>query len=140
MCHLLPVTCHSNWVFLCGGASHWRVCYEWDKQWKSCRSCLEKVALGRSRGQSDFLEGRSPKGMSDYPRDLPWANFQIFPKAFPLLVRLQASKNQSLCVPQELSEHILGFPQGSLTMLNPDFGFWIKKSGLSLGPSSFFGK
>ena len=52
------------------------------------------VVLGRSRGKSDFPEGRSPKGKSDYPRDLPWANFQTIPKAFPQLVRLQASKTK----------------------------------------------
>ena len=66
----------------------------WDKLWKSRRSCLEKFALGRSRGKSDFPEGRSPEGKSDYPRDLPWANFQTIPKAFPQLVRLQASKTE----------------------------------------------
>ena len=64
------------------------------KQCKSRRSCLEKFALGKSRGKSDFPEGRSPEGKSDYLRDLPWANFQNIPKAFPLLVRLQASKNK----------------------------------------------
>ena len=36
----------------------------------------EKFALGRSRGKSDFPEGRSLEGKSDYPMDLPWANFQ----------------------------------------------------------------
>ena len=66
----------------------------WDKQWKSRRSCLEKFSLGKSRGKSDFPEGRSPKGKSDYPRDLLWANFQTIPKGFPLLVRLQASKTE----------------------------------------------
>ena len=50
----------------------------WDKLWKSRRSCLEKFALGRSRGKSDFPKGRSPEGKSDYPRDLPWANFHSF--------------------------------------------------------------
>ena len=29
-----------------------------------------------------------------YPRDLPWANFQTILKAFPLLVRLQATKTK----------------------------------------------
>ena len=46
----------------------------WDKQWKSRMRCLDKFALGRSRGKSDFPEGCSPEGKSDYPRDLPWAN------------------------------------------------------------------
>ena len=46
----------------------------WYTQWKVCIGCLEKFALGNSRGSSDFPEGRSPEGMSDYPRDLPWAN------------------------------------------------------------------
>ena len=68
--------------------------YIWDKQWKSHRSCLEKFALGRSRRKSDFPEGPSPEGMSDYPKDLPWANFQTIPKAFPLLVRHQASQTE----------------------------------------------
>ena len=44
--------------------------------------------------KSDFPEGRSPKGKSDYPRDLPLANFQTIPKAFALLVRLWASKTK----------------------------------------------
>ena len=57
-------------------------------------------------------------GKSDYPRDLLWANFQTIPKTFPLLVRLQASKTK-----ENESEHILGFPQGILTVVNPDFGF-----------------
>ena len=34
----------------------------------------------------------SPEGKSDYPMDLPCANFQTIPKAFPLIVILQASK------------------------------------------------
>ena len=72
----------------------WFILGLWEKQWKSRRSCLEKFALGRSQGKSDFPEGRSRKGMSDYPRDLPWANFQTIPKALPLLVRLPASKNK----------------------------------------------
>jgi hypothetical protein len=66
----------------------------WDKQWKIRRSCLEKFALRRSRGKSEFPEGRSPEGKSDYPRDLLWANFQTIPKAFPQLVRLQASNTK----------------------------------------------
>ena len=61
---------------------------------KSRRSCLEKFALGKSRGKSGFSEGRSPEGKSDYPKNLLWANFQIIPKAFPRLVRLQASKTE----------------------------------------------
>ena len=55
---------------------------------------MEKFALGRSQWKSDFPEGRRPEGKSDYPRDLPWANFQTIPNAFPLLVRLQASKTE----------------------------------------------
>ena len=43
----------------------------WDKQWKSRSRCLDKFALGRSQGKSDFPEGRSPEGTSDYPMDLP---------------------------------------------------------------------
>jgi len=38
------------------------------------------------------------------------------------------TSGQSECVPQELSEHFPGFPQGSLTVLNTDFGFGYKKS------------
>ena len=68
--------------------------YIWDKLWKSRRSSLEKFALGKSQGKSDFPEGRSPEGKSDYPRDFPWANFQTTPKAFPQLVRLKASKTE----------------------------------------------
>ena len=73
----------------------------WDKQWKSRCRCLDKFTLGRSRGKSDFPEGRSPEGKSDYPRDFPWANFQTTPKAFPQLVRLKGFKNRRECVPQE---------------------------------------
>ena len=57
---------------------------QWDKQWKSRRSFLEKFALGKSRGKSDFPERRSPEGRSDYSRDLAWENFQTIPKAFLL--------------------------------------------------------
>ena len=49
------------------------------------REVLREIRLSR---------GRSPKGKSDYPKDLSWANFQTIPKAFPLLVRLQASKTE----------------------------------------------
>ena len=48
------------------------VCY---KQWKVRSGCLEKIALGNSRGSSDFPEGRSPGGKSDDPRKFPRANF-----------------------------------------------------------------
>ena len=68
-----------------------------DKLWNSHRSCLEKFALERSRGKSDFPEGRSLEGKSDYLRDLPWANVQTIPKAFPQLVRIQASKPKRMC-------------------------------------------
>ena len=71
-----------------------RAATDWDKLWKSRRSSLEKFALGKSQGKSDFPEGRSPEGKSDYPRDFPWANFQTTPKAFPQLVRLKASKTE----------------------------------------------
>ena len=66
----------------------------WDEEWKSRRGCLENFVLGRFLGKLDFVEGRSPEGKSDYLRDLPWANFQTIPKAFPLLVRLWASKTE----------------------------------------------
>ena len=52
----------------------------WYKQWKVRSGCLEKVALGNSRGSSDFPEVRSPEGKSDYPRDLLWANFSDNPQ------------------------------------------------------------
>ena len=51
----------------------------WYKQWKVRSGCLEKVALGNSRGSSDFPEGRSPDGMSDYPREFPRATFSRQP-------------------------------------------------------------
>ena len=35
------------------------------------KGCLEIFALGRSRGKSDFSEGRSHEWKSDYPKDLP---------------------------------------------------------------------
>ena len=43
---------------------------------------------------SYFHEGHSPEGKSDYPRNLPWSNFQTIPKAFPLLVRRPVSKTE----------------------------------------------
>ena len=43
----------------------------WDKQWKKRRRCLDKFALGRSRGKSDFPERRSPEGNSDFFGTLP---------------------------------------------------------------------
>ena len=43
-------------------------------KWLPGKSCL-----GRSLGKSDFLEGRSPAGMSDYPGYLPWANIPDIP-------------------------------------------------------------
>ena len=46
----------------------------WDKQWKVRSSCLEKIALGNSRGSSDFPKGRSPEGKSDDPREFLRAN------------------------------------------------------------------
>ena len=87
----------------------------------SGKSCPREVPreIRLSRGKSDFPEGRSPEGKSDYPRDLPWTNSQTIPKAFPQLVRLQASKTEESVG----SEHVPSFPQGSLTVLNPDFGF-----------------
>ena len=51
----------------------------WYKQWKVRSGCLEKFALGNSRGSSDFPEGRSPKGKSDDLREFPWANFSDNP-------------------------------------------------------------
>ena len=95
----------------------------WDKQWKSRMSCLEKFALGRFRGKSDFPEGRSPEGKSDYPRDLPWKNFKKIPKGFSTVSQTLGFKNRRRCVPQGKSEHIPIFAQESLTVLNPDFGF-----------------
>ena len=47
-------------------------------------------------------------------------------KGFSTVSQTSGFKNQRECVPQELSEHIQGFPQGSLTVLNPDFGFAVR--------------
>ena len=47
----------------------------WYKQWKVRSGCLEKFAIGNSRGLSDFPEGHSPEGKSDDPREFPRANF-----------------------------------------------------------------
>ena len=47
----------------------------WDEQWKVRSGCLEKFALGNSRGSSDFPDWRSPEGKSDDPRVLSRANF-----------------------------------------------------------------
>ena len=123
--YMSHVSCHmSHWLgSFCGGASHWRVCYQWDKQWKSRRSCLEKFALGRSQGKSVWLPEGPPVGKF---LDNSWG--------FSTVSQTSGFKSQRVCVSQELSEYIPGFPQGSLTVLNPDFCFWIKKSGLSLGP------
>ena len=44
-------------------------------------------------------------------------------KGFSTVSQTSGFKNRRDCVPQELSEYIPGFPQGSLTVLNPDFGF-----------------
>ena len=51
----------------------------WYKQWKVRSGCLEKVALGNSRGLSDFPKGRSPEGKSDDPREFPRATFSRQP-------------------------------------------------------------
>ena len=117
----------------------------WDKLWKSGRSCPKKFALRKSRGKSDFPEGHSPEGKSDYPRDLQWANFQTIPKAFPQLVRLQASKTEEnvssrMCLNIFRVSHSFFYyflfisvfqymqPQVCLTVLNSDFGFWNLES------------
>ena len=47
----------------------------WYKKSKVCSGCLEKFALGNSRGSSDFPEGRSPEGKSDDPRESPRVSF-----------------------------------------------------------------
>ena len=49
------------------GSVYLEVAVVWDKQWKSRRGCLEKFALGRSRGISDFPEGHSPQGPEGPP-------------------------------------------------------------------------
>ena len=41
---------------------------------------------------TNLPQGGPEGNQTDYPRVLPWVNFQIIPKALPLLVRLQASK------------------------------------------------
>ena len=64
----------------------------WDKHWKSCRRCLDKFALGRSRGKSDFPEGSSPRKSLITRGTSRGQICQTMPKAFPLLVRLQAKK------------------------------------------------
>ena len=40
-----------------------------DKQWKVLSGCLEKVALGNSRGSSDFPEGRTFHCLYQIPPD-----------------------------------------------------------------------
>ena len=58
-----------------------------------------QVNLGQTMEKPQELSRKSlpqgaPQGKSYYSRDLPWANFQTIPYAFPLLVRLQASKTE----------------------------------------------
>ena len=66
----------------------------WDKQLKSPRCCLDKFALERSRGKSDFPKGHSPKGKSDYPRDLPWANLPDNAQGFSTVSQAAGFKNR----------------------------------------------
>ena len=46
-----------------------------DKQWTFLSGRLEKVALGKSLGSSDFPSGLRPSGKSDEPREFPRATF-----------------------------------------------------------------
>ena len=72
----------------------------WDKQWKVQRNCLEKFALGRSRGQSDSF--------SDF-----WIKIE----------KIAAQR-----CPSVNSDHIPILPSASLTVVNPDITRVILKS------------
>ena len=56
-----------------------------------------RLTVGRTVEKPHELSEKNFLGQSDFPRDLPWANFQTILKAFPLLVRLQASQPKKMC-------------------------------------------
>ena len=86
----------------------------WDKQWKSPREVRREIRLSR---------GAQPRGKVGLPEGPTVGNFPDNSYGFSTVSQTLGFKNRRKCVLQELSEHIPGFPQGSLTVLNPDFGF-----------------
>ena len=77
----------------------------WYKQWKIRRGCLEEF-LSREVPRviiSDFPDGRSPKGKSDYPWDLLWANLPDNPN-LPTVCQTLDFKYQRTWDPQ-LTHH-----------------------------------
>ena len=70
--------------------------------------------------------GAQPQGKVWLPEGPPVGKFPDNSLGFSTVSQTWGFKNRRECVPQELSEHILGFPQGSLTVLNPYFGFEVR--------------
>ena len=96
-------------LFVLFGWYYLRKLQLWYKQWKVRSGCLEKFALGNSRESSDFPDGRSPKGESSDPRELPWA---IFFKTFHCLSDFLIKKVKIMrprLAPGVDTEHIPGF-------------------------------
>ena len=71
-----------------------RVRVQWYKQWKSRRRCLDRFALGRSQGKSDFPERRSPRESLNSRRTSCGQICQTMPKAFPLFSQTSGFKNR----------------------------------------------
>ena len=67
--------------------------------------------------------GVQPRGKVLLPEGPPVGKFPDNSLGFSTVSQTSGFKNQGEYVTQELSEHILGFTQGSLAVLNPDFGF-----------------
>ena len=63
-------------------------------QWKSRRRCLDRFALGRSQGKSDFPEPRSPRESLNSRRTSRGQICQTMPKAFPLFSQTSGFKNR----------------------------------------------
>ena len=72
------------------------------------------VSLGKTVEKPQELSGKFGPPMGKFPDNSC---------GFSTVSQTSGFKNRRECVQQELCEHILGFPQGSLTVLNPDFGF-----------------
>ena len=72
--------------------------------------------------------GAQTQGKVWLPEGPPVGKFPDNSLGFSTVSQTSGFKNRRKCVPQELSEHIPGFKNRSLTVLMPDFGFGKQKS------------
>ena len=62
--------------------------------WCTVGKAMDKFALERSQGKSDFPKGHNPGGRSDYPRDLPRANLPDNASGFSTVNQTSVFKNR----------------------------------------------